>query len=665
MRDAPGDGGLFRMLRLTLWWAVALLVGVAPAGAQPFGQLGVGLTPAHFPDQTGDDVAKMYQLAANLGGVAALNFRWDDPTMGRVSEQMLQLAEQYQLQPVVLLDILQAGGFAVAPPAGVTVGPRFDAGFIDAYSRAVRQLAEQQPAYLAVAVDINRLLGVGPDRLADFAGAYKRVYAMAKQVSPRTKVFVTFNWDIFHDAAERHRVPPSALRQFVDLFRPGLDVLAFSSVPSERFSDPAALPADYYQGIADFRAGEPLLLQVGWPSRSGGDAAQAAFVARLPALLGRLRPDITIWPILHDIRGGPSVVASLGLYTSDGEPKPAAAQFRALRPTPAGAAAATPATPAAASAQPQRRDAADKFAIYTSSLAGTDRVLLASDPSREINHARVSPDGSRFVFTRYNRRNRNGEALEVTSYLQTEIVVCAIAGNGCNVVVPPRPGFVAANASWTPDGKRLLFVSNDRPSRRPGISSLDLATGVATPLPAPAGLEIADPNERAGRMVVAGKPEHGARLSQIYLMDPATGGTRPISAPVIPNLREMDPPLGDHDPKLSPDGTRVAVMRHLDTDDWGIFVIDLATGAQHDLSGPHPVDAVPEWSSDGNLLLFWHVERADLKQSGLYTMRPDGTDRRRIPLPRGYFYSMPAFLPGQGSGPTARIIYSAKADPNL
>ena len=646
------------ILRWALGWLLAL---TAAALAQPAAETGVGLTPAHFPHHTADDVARMYQLATRLGSVAVLNFRWDDPNFGRVAEQMLQLAEQDHLQPVVQLDILQPGGHALAPPPGV--GQSFDAAFVDAYGRAVRQLAEQQPAYLAIATDINRLLAESPDRLAAFAQAYKRVYRMAKQVSPNTKVFVTFNWDIFHNAAASHHVPPGALRQFVDLFRPQLDVLAFSSTPIEAAADPAALPADYFAGIAAFRGREPLLLQVGWPSASGGEAAQAAFVARLPALLAGLSPQMLLWPILHDIPVGPSLVASLGLYRADGGAKPAAARFLALRPpTPLAVAAPPPAAPAA---EAQRRNPADTFAIYTATLAGTDRVLLVSDPWREINHARVSPDGTRFVFTRYNRRNREGQALEVTSYLQTEIVICRMDGGGCTVAVPPRPGIVAANATWTPDGSALLFVTNDRPSRRPGVSRLDLATGKATPLPAPGGLDIADPNERAGMIVVAGRVQHGLRLSRIYQFDPRSGAVRPLTQPAIPGLRDMDPPLGDHDPKLSPDGRRLAVMRHLDTDDWAIVVVDLATGAERDLSGPHPVDAVPEWSGDGQRLIFWHVERGNLPLSGLYTMRADGSDRRWVPLPHGFFYSMPAFLPGQGSGPQARIIYSAKADPGL
>ena len=205
---------------------------------------------------------------------------------------------------------------------------------------------------------------------------------------------------------------------------------------------------------------------------------------------------------------------------------------------------------------------------------------------REINHARVSPDGTNFVFTRYNRRNHNGEALEVTSYLQTEIVICRIDGSGCEVVVPPRAGIVAANANWTPDGKRLLFVTNDRPSHRPGISSLDLTSHVVSAVPAPDSLELADPHAEAGLMVAAAKEQSGARLSRIYMVNASTGAARPISNPVIANMREMDPPLGDHDPKLSPNGQQVALMRHLDTDDWAIVVIDAATGAEHNLVRP-------------------------------------------------------------------------------
>jgi hypothetical protein len=64
-----------------------------------------------------------------------------------------------------------------------------------------------------------------------------------------------------------------------------------------------------------------------------------------------------------------------------------------------------------------RRVASDKFAIYTSTLAGDGRVLIASDPTREINHAHLSPDRSHLAFTRYNVLNSYGVALEITNRL--------------------------------------------------------------------------------------------------------------------------------------------------------------------------------------------------------------------------------------------------------
>jgi hypothetical protein len=50
---------------------------------------------------------------------------------------------------------------------------------------------------------------------------------------------------------------------------------------------------------------------------------------------------------------------------------------------------------------------------------------------------------------------------------------------------------------------------------------------------------------------------------------------------------------------------------------------------------------------------------------GLWTLRPDGRDRRMIPLPRGYLHKHPNFFPEDGSSGQAQIIFAAKIDPNL
>lgn len=644
---------------------------VQPGHAQPVSaELGVGLTPAHFPRQSSADVERMFKLAGAIGKSPVILGRWDDAGVARTVEQMMTLTDRDRLKTVIQIDIFEPGGVRLSPPEGVS-GRGFDRGASDAFTRLIGQVASQHPAYLVAGVDVNRMLSSGTDRLAEFAQAYKQAYRAAKAASPETKVLVAFNYEIFRQVRDRGHVPFSDVKKLIDLFRPELDALAFSSMPSENANDPAKIPPDYFDGMIELSNHEPILLMTGWPSGVGGEAAQAAFVERLPALVGRLKPTLLLWPILHDVPvSGPA--GSLGLYTADGQEKAAAARFQALGGTTApGLAAARPTEPTmaaaaiAAVAEPLRRNSADMFQIASSTLAGALPVLMASDPKREINHARISPDGSQFVFTRYNRFNSDGVALEINGYVQTEIVVCRTDGKSCSVVLPARRGVVAANASWTPDGAGLLFVSNDTPSHEPGVALFNLANRQISMLRVGNDREFADPHQVGQMMVAPAKEKGGQRLSQLFLFDTATMSRRQLTKPRIANLIDMDPPLGDHDPKLSPDGKYVAVMRHLAKDDWAIVVVDSATGTERNLSGERPVDAVPEWSGDGRLLIFWHVDRSDLQQSGLFTMRPDGSERRRVPLPHGYFYTMPAFYPNSGSAPDARILYSARPEPKM
>jgi len=141
---------------------------------------------------------------------------------------------------------------------------------------------------------------------------------------------------------------------------------------------------------------------------------------------------------------------------------------------------------------------------------------------------------------------------------------------------------------------------------------------------------------------------------------------RQLTHPVIPeSAKKFSLPPGDADPKFSPDGTKVALMRHIGIADWHIIIVDVKTGQERDISKGVTCDAMPEWSSDGKLLIFWSADQKNLNKTELYTIRPDGTERKKIPLPPGYIYSMPAFFPGEGSGEKARIIFSAKKVPNL
>ncbi|MHA2283343.1 MAG: TolB family protein [Promethearchaeota archaeon] len=307
-----------------------------------------------------------------------------------------------------------------------------------------------------------------------------------------------------------------------------------------------------------------------------------------------------------------------------------------------------------------------RFGIFISTLDGKNIQRIASDPYREMNHARVSRDKKLITFTRYNSKGRDGFARELnSSYDQSEIMVMRMDGSELRNLTSPRKGKVAFNSYWAPNGKSFIYVHNDNAKSKPNIYRFNITSKRITRVPTPQGLEVADPHQVGNKIVfpvthhTKGNRFHG----DIWIMNADGSQAKKLTEPKIG--KNFTPPFGDFDPKLSPDGSKVAVMRHLDGPNWHIIVVDVKTGKERNLSKSVATDAVPEWSSDGKLLIFWHVDLKNLKNSGLYTMRPDGSNRKRIPLPRGYFYTMPAFFPGEGSGSNAHIIFSAEKNPRL
>lgn len=307
----------------------------------------------------------------------------------------------------------------------------------------------------------------------------------------------------------------------------------------------------------------------------------------------------------------------------------------------------------------------ERFGIFIATLDGRDVRRILSDPRREMNHARVSPDGNWITFTRYNKLGWNGIAKEEGGYLETEIMLARIDGSELRSLVPPRKDTVAANGYWTPDGKSILYVSTDNPRRRGQINRIDLATGNISKVAIKGDPWAADPHQVGQRMAVSVFDE-ARKANTIWLVDLPGGQARQVTRHGLAGIdRVIKAPLGDFDPKLSPDGRKLVAMRNLGRHNWHIVLVDLDSGGERDLSAAQAVDGVPEWSNDGRKLVFWHVDPRELKNSGLYTMNSDGAERRRIPLPGGYFYTMPAFFPGEGSGGNARLIFSAERNASL
>ena len=207
-----------------------------------------------------------------------------------------------------------------------------------------------------------------------------------------------------------------------------------------------------------------------------------------------------------------------------------------------------------------------------------------------MTHPGVSPDGRWITFTRYTDTGLDGIAEEKHGCLATEILVVRSDGSDVRIVVAPDPGVIAANRSWTPDGTGPVYLSTDDSPHAPQINQVDLRTRRVRRLPTPANLLVADPRRHRNMLAF---PVVGGRVDRIWTM--AVNGTdaHPVGQPRFPVGAEGGRfALGDFDPRISPDGSRVAFMRHFAGDTWHIVVLDIATGTERDLSSSSPATAI-------------------------------------------------------------------------
>jgi Tol biopolymer transport system component len=285
-------------------------------------------------------------------------------------------------------------------------------------------------------------------------------------------------------------------------------------------------------------------------------------------------------------------------------------------------------------------DASDQFKVYLNDVADSSPFLLFSDPTRQVDHAHVSPDHRWVVFSRFNNYSSNGQALETGDYTNTEIIVCAADGSSCTQLVTPKPGVVAANPEWLEDSDTIIFTNGVK------IKSVVRSTGVIGTYFDSTIHPITDP-QVVGQYMVVCNMQSG--VNDLFIVNLPQQTMTKLTSPSVPSGPGIA--YGDYDAKLSPDGTMVAFMRHLPPNLYHTIVLN-AANVEVDLSGPNPGDGVPAWSSDGQLLIFWNAAKNTIQ-----TMTPAGADRTTLPLTGATTYQDPDWYPDETQTP-ARIVYS-------
>src|SRR5574341_628313 len=167
-------------------------------------------------------------------------------------------------------------------------------------------------------------------------------------------------------------------------------------------------------------------------------------------------------------------------------------------------------------------------------------------------------------------------------------------------------------ADWSPDGRVILFRSEDSGNRviyimKPDGSGLtpltDPDSSNYAPAWSPDGSKIAFVSERDGN-------------AEIYVMN-ADGSDQ---------TRLTNDPSPDYTPAWSPDGTRIAFHTGRDGN-LNVYVMNADGSNPVRLTGSPAADYGAVWSPDGSKIAFVSEEDGDAE---IYVMDPDGTDKVRL-----------------------------------
>jgi Tol biopolymer transport system component len=126
------------------------------------------------------------------------------------------------------------------------------------------------------------------------------------------------------------------------------------------------------------------------------------------------------------------------------------------------------------------------------------------------------------------------------------------------------------------------------------------------------------------------------RDSQIWTLNPDGSDARQLTDP--PNAGEWgiaNLPLGDYDPRFSPDGSKVVFERMVDVNasvfgSYDIFAINSSGAAETRLTATGYSQGMPEWSHAGDKIVFLVSAINDAGKYRIYMMNADGSDNRDI-----------------------------------
>jgi len=280
-----------------------------------------------------------------------------------------------------------------------------------------------------------------------------------------------------------------------------------------------------------------------------------------------------------------------------------------------------------------------RYGVFTMRLDGTDlRQVYSTD--RRLGGLRPSPDGTRFLCTFFYRDVDGDGQYGVADMSALEIGL--LSSDGTSFRRLTENDYIDAAPAWSPDATAILFASNRDGGGKLDLFVMDLEGNVLRQLTATPDVHEGDPDWVGETIVYTRNAPEDPAQSVWVMSDDGTGACQVTSPPPAGESGGTFE-FGDFDPRLSPDGKRIAFERHLDDDfalgehrvgRWDIFVINVDGSGERDLTGEREAAGFPKWSPDGRTILFLAHRMENGRPSiGLYTIGADGEGRQRVPIP--------------------------------
>ena len=325
-----------------------------------------------------------------------------------------------------------------------------------------------------------------------------------------------------------------------------------------------------------------------------------------------------------------------------------------------------------------------KYSLLVADIDGSNVSVIKTSTYQDMTHPRVSNDKNWVAYTTYNDLNVSGCATVDQGYLNTEINAIQLSGAGNKTIVNNVPGELNSNNYWVGTTNEFTYLSGPPTSLKFFRSTVDASMNVVS---APTQISVVgtvvplDPatNALTNKIVYPGLYNPGGGfVKSIFIMNlsDSTGLVglslgRDHAGTVLVCADAACANIMENDPKISPDGSKVAFMRQAPSSGingfgWHIFVVPVASPlGEVDISytalGYDTLknDVLPEWL-DNTKIIFSTIEIVSSTSyaKNVYTMNADGTNRTKIILPEGFRYA--DVFPFVDSSSQTRMIISAE-----